>query len=283
MSGTSNIVFTPRDAALGADVSGISLSGALDDADIATIEAGLVAHKVLFFHDQSMTTQDQLAFTRRFGPLEVHPFLGKKLLVADPRSPELVVVESKPDDPIVVESWHSDVTWRETPSLGSVLRITHCPQSGGNTRWADMTAAYEDLSDAMQAHLSGLVAVHDWHIFRAALRAGGVPEDKLASLQATYPPMTHPVIRTHPVSGRKIIYVNDNFTVRIEGMSDRESAALLRTLYALADIPAYRVSFSWAPGCVAFWDNRSTQHSVTGDVQGYRRLERTTVVGDRPF
>jgi len=270
-------------ATLGAEILGVNLSEDLSDELIGEISDALVAHKVLFFRDQNLTTEQQLAFTRRFGPLEIHPFLGKKILFADPRWPELVVVESRPEAPAVSESWHSDVSWRMTPSLGSVLRITHCPDSGGNTRWADMTAAYEGLSDAMQSHLSGLVAVHDWHLFRKALLANGVSADRIAALQEEYPPVEHPVVRTHPVSGRKLIYVNDNFAVRIKGMSEEESNELLQKLYKLADIPDYRVVFSWRPGSVVFWDNRSTQHSVTGDVQGYRRLERTTVIGDRPF
>jgi taurine dioxygenase len=274
---------------LGAEVSGIDLSADLDDATIADIESALVEHKVLFFRDQPMTTQQHLAFARRFGPLEINPInLGRK---AGPFTnslalPELVVVESKAEARGYVELWHSDVSWREDPSLGSVLRCTVAPAYGGDTLWADMAAAYESLDDATRSSLSGMVAIHDWRGPRASIgnRATGGDEDRLREMEEKYPLREHPVVRTHPVSGAKIIYVNPTFTVRIKDMSEAESSALLARLFHLAWIPEFQVRFRWRPNSVAFWDNRSTQHRVIGDFgDQHRRMERVTINGDRPF
>lgn len=268
---------------IGAEVSGIDMAGELSDGEIAAIEQALVKHKVLFFRDQEMTPQQMLAFGRRFGPLEIHPFASFKTFTSPPEEPELIIVEAFPENPMVAEDWHSDVTWRETPAMASILRVTNVPEAGGDTMWADMAAAYADLDDATQRHLSSLTAVHDWHKFREVLHQTGATAEQIAELVERYPPMEHPVIRTHPVSGEKIIYVNGNFTVKINGMKESESDALLHKLYKLADTPAYRTRINWQPGSVAFWDNRSTQHAVQGGVKGYRRMERVTVAGDRPF
>ena len=276
------LTVTPDRNGIGAEVSGVDLAAPLSDKLVSEIERALVDYKVLRFRDQKMTSKDQLAFGRRFGALEIHPFAAFPEF-SNKDEPELLVIESFPEKPKVAEDWHSDVTFRETPALGSILRITHCPEQGGDTRWADMGAAYEGLDDATRSFLSGLVAVHDWHLFRDAMKERGVPADQIAKLIDRFPPMEHPVLRTHPVSGEKLIYVNSNFTVRIKGMSETESNALLQRLYKLADIPDYQTRMDWKPGSVAFFDNRSTQHSVVPDVKGYRRLERVTIAGDRPF
>jgi len=274
---------TPGANGIGAEVAGIDLASELADGEVAAIEQALVTHQVLFFRDQHITGQQQLAFGRRFGPLELHPFTTFPGFENDAEEPELIVVETTPERPMVAEDWHSDVTWREAPAMASIIRVTHCPDAGGDTMWADMAAAHDGLDDATQSLLSGLVAIHDWHGFRDLLGRLGTPPEQLAALVERFPPAEHPVVRTHPVTGRKIIYVNANFTVRIKGMSDSESDALLRRLYRLAAIPDYHARMHWQPGSVAFWDNRSTQHSVVGPVKGYRRMERVTVAGDRPF
>jgi taurine dioxygenase len=274
---------TSGENGIGAEVAGVDIAGPLSDAQIAEIEQALVKHKVLFFRDQEMTSEQQLAFGRRFGPLEIHPFASFKTFTSPPEAPELIIVEAFPENPMVAEAWHSDVTWRETPAMASILRVTNVPEEGGDTMWADMAAAYADLDDATQRHLSSLTAVHDWHQFRNVLHMTGSTPEQIAELVEQFPPMEHPVVRTHPVSGEKIIYVNGNFTVKINGMKESESDALLQRLYKLADNPAYRTRINWQPGSVAFWDNRSTQHAVAGGVKGYRRMERVTVAGDRPF
>jgi taurine dioxygenase len=276
-AGVRQIACDPLTKVIGAEIRGVDLGGPLSDADIKAIERALVEYKVLVFRDQRMTAEQQVSLGRRFGELEVHPFLQNKGFEGDGRNPEIVVIDN-----VVAESWHSDTTFRERPSLGSILRMTHVPERGGDTMWADMSAAYDDLDSATQSFLSGLVAIHDWELFRRLLR-GKMSTEAIEDLNRKFPPVEHPVIRTHPVSGRKIVYVNDNFTISIKGMAESESKALLQRLYDLAKIPEYQVRLRWRPGTIAFWDNRSTQHRVVNDVVGNRRAERVTIVGDRPF
>lgn len=279
----ASISVAPGRNGIGAEISDVDLSEPLSDLQIAEIGQALVAHKVIFFRDQVIDSEQHLAFGRRFGALEVHPFANFSGFTSGDDTPEIVALESTPENPQVAEVWHSDVTWREKPSLGSILRITHCPDSGGDTLWADMAAAHDGLDDATQRFLSGLTAVHDWSNFRGHIIKLGAPADQIAALDAAFPQVEHPVVRTHPVTGRKIIYVNAEFTRRIKGMSKVESDALLKKLYALAHNPDIQARMEWKPGSVAFWDNRSTQHSVSPDVVGYRRVERVTIVGDRPY
>jgi taurine dioxygenase len=272
-------------AALGADVTGVDLSQNLSAEVILALSDALVRHKVLFFRDQPITTGQHLAFGRRFGPLEIHPFTQPFKTFANANlEPEVIVIESTAEQPIAADEWHSDVTWRIEPSLASILRCRVAPEAGGDTLWADMAAAHEGLDDATRSQISGLTAVHDWHLFREGLRGAGVEEARIAELVAQYPPAEHPVVRTHPVSGEKIIYVNRNFTVAIKGMKEAESRALLERLYAQARVPDYQVRFRWRPDSVAFWDNRSTQHYGTRDFfPQHRRMERVTIAGDRPY
>jgi len=214
------IAVTPGANGIGAEIGGVDIASGLSDAQVAEIEQALVRHKVLFFRDQEMTSQQQLAFGRRFGPLEIHPFASFKTFTSPPDEPELIIVEAFPENPMVAEAWHSDVTWRETPAMASILRVTDVPEEGGDTMWADMAAAYADLDDATQRHLSSLTAVHDWHQFRDVLHQTGATAEQIAELVERFPVMEHPVVRTHPVSGEKIVYVNGNFTVKINGMSE---------------------------------------------------------------
>jgi len=278
-----SIIIEPGPNGIGAEISGFDMAAELSGTEIAEIEEALVAHKVLFFRDQHITRQQHLAFARRFGRLEIHPFAERPSFHTDPTEREVIVVESKPERPVVAENWHSDLTFLEAPSLGSVLRVVQCPESGGDTLWADMGAAYAGLDDATRSFLSGLVAVHDWSPFRRRMIGEGVATEQIEALNEQFPPAEHPVVRTHPVSGEKLVFVNGNFTIRINGMKREESDSLLRKLYALAENPDYQARMCWRPGSVAFWDNRSTQHSVTPDVQGCRRMERVSIVGDRPF
>jgi len=270
---------------IGAAISGLDLRKSLSDDEIAAISDALVEHRVLFFRDQDITTEQHLAFARRFGPLEIHPFPeGSSTLTSSAEHPEVIILESTAKNRAAAEVWHSDVTWRAEPSLGSVLRCRIAPAYGGDTLWADMAAAYSGLDDATQAHISGLIAVHDWHGFRDGLRRRGTPEAEIAELQAKHPPPEHPVVRTHPVSGEKILYVNRAFTVQIKGMKKSESDALLERLYRQAMAAEYQVRFRWRANSVAFWDNRTTQHSVVADFYPQHRLmERVTIAGDRPF
>jgi len=282
----TGVTFAPRAGGIGADVSGVDLAFPLPQTTVDAIAQAVARYRVLFFHDQSIDSDQQIGRASQFGEPEIHPFArakGGRVIFSDPERPPLVIVESLPGQPSVAEKWHSDVTFLETPSMGSMLRMTNKPESGGDTRWADMAAAYAGLDDATRHLIDDAVAVHDWHIFRRNFADDPAERARLEALQQEMPPVEHPVVRTHPVTGERLIYVNRNFTVRIKGMSETESQTTLERLYALADVPEYQVRFAWQEGDLAFWDNRITQHSVMGDVVGHRRLERVSIVGDRPF
>ena len=252
---------------------------------IDQLSDALVRYKVLFFRDQDITREQHLAFGRRFGDLEVHPLTQhKEGFKTQDIAPQIMVVESTAKTPITADEWHSDVTWRRDPSLGSILRCIISPKVGGDTLWADMEAAYEGLDDATKEEIEGLTAMHDWKPFRQAMYAKPGTEELVKELKAKYPPSEHPIVRTHPVSGRKAIYVNNPFTTNITGKTRQESMELLTKLYRTASTPDYQVRFRWEPGSIAFWDNRSTQHYAVGDFfPEHRLLERVTVAGDRPF
>ena len=264
----------PLTPAIGAEIAGVDLREEQDDAVIAEIRAALLAHKVIFFRDQFLTPAQHIAFARRFGALEIHPATPK-----DQPDPEVLHIAHGPDSRGQENFWHSDVTWRAEPSLGSILRAVEVPPVGGDTLFADMGAAFRGLSPAMQQWCRGLTAVHD--IARVfARRLGKDPKE----LHDRYPPQTHPVVRTHPETGEQALYVNTAFTSHIEGLSAKESAWLLQHLYAQAAVPEIQCRFRWAAGSMAFWDNRAAQHYAASDYfPAVRRMERVTIAGDRPF
>jgi taurine dioxygenase len=195
-------------------------------------------------------------------------------------TPQVVRFEKGPQVTGYENVWHSDVSWREVPSLGSLLRAIDVPATGGDTLWADMGAAYDCLDEAVKERIDGLVAVHDWwHSFGRSM-----PPDQRDALRPAFPPVEHPVVRTHPETGRRTIYVNAVFTSHIVGLPADESAALLDFLCRQAMYPEYQCRFRWTPGALAIWDNRATQHYATSDYFPQRRvMERITVIGDRPF
>ena len=264
----------PLTPSIGAEISGIDLSQEQDDAVIAEIRAALLAHKVVFFRGQPITPAQHIAFARRFGTLEIHPATPK----GQP-DPEVLHIAHGPDSKGKENAWHSDVTWRAEPSLGSILRAVEVPPVGGDTLFADMGAAFRGLSPAMQDWCRSLTAVHD--IARVfARRLGKRPEE----LHDQYPPQRHPVVRTHPETGEQALYVNTAFTSHVEGLSAKESDRLLAHLYAQAAIPEYQCRFRWEPDSIAFWDNRAAQHYAASDYfPAVRRMERVTIAGDRPF
>ncbi|PHQ72072.1 MAG: taurine dioxygenase [Sneathiella sp.] len=280
-----NLKFEPMTVRLGAVVSGLDLRDELGQDVINQLSDALVQYKVLFFRDQDITREQHMAFARKFGELEIHPLTqhkdGFKTQNVDP---EILVVESTAKSQITADKWHSDVTWRKDPSLGSILRCIILPECGGDTLWADMEAAYEGLDDETKDEIEGLTAMHDWRPFRQAMYGKPGAEQLIKDLKAKYPPSEHPIVRTHPVSGRKAIYVNNSFTTNIKGKTREESIGLLTKLYQTASKPDYQVRFRWEPKSLAFWDNRSTQHYAVADFfPEHRLLERVTVVGDRPF
>lgn len=266
----------PLAGALGAEVHGVDLSQPLDAATREALHAAWMRHLVLFFREQAITADQHKAFARHFGELHVHPVLQQ---MADQGHPEIVVLESDASRPIVADRWHSDVTFEKCPPLGSVLRAVAVPDAGGDTLWASMYAAWEALSDAMQRLLSGLTALHDGGGFARIAKDDAQRKDLAARQTAV-----HPVVRTHPVTGRKGIFVNSVFTKAIVGMKPAESQALLRFLYRHLESPDWSCRFRWRKDSIAMWDNRCTQHRVVADaLPTYRRMERVTLLGDAPY
>lgn len=265
----------PIAGALGAEVAGVNLAEPLDAATEKEIHDAWMEHQVLFFRDQDLTPAQHTSFGRRFGELHVHPVLPSRRAEG---FPEIVVLESGEAAPYVAENWHSDVTFERKPPLGSVLRGVVIPDHGGDTMWASMYAAYEALSSTMQRLLSELRAVHDGGQFTKV-----ATEEQRAEL-AKNQRAIHPVIRTHPVTKRKALFVNYGFTRKIDGMRSAESNALLRFLFDHIASPDFSCRFRWRPNSMAMWDNRCTQHRVVADnLRAHRRVERVTIIGDEPF
>ena len=263
---------------IGTEVLGIDLGRPLESVIIEFLQELLVERKVIFFREQTISVAQHIEFARRFGDLEVHPFTPN-----DAAYPELIHLDNGPGNPPYINIWHSDVTWRQCPSLGSILRAREVPEVGGDTLFANMEAAYDALPEATKARLDGLVAVHDNTPFLEGMRQRGASEDEIEARRAQFPPMRHPVVRTHPVSGRKSLYVNSAFTRYIEGMPKAESDALLAQLYQQANIPDYQCRFRWRADSLAFWDNRGAQHYAAADYHpAVRKMERVTIIGDRP-
>ena len=261
--------------ALGAEVRGVDLARPLAPATRQALHDAWMEHQVLFFRDQSIDVEQHKAFARCFGELHVHPVLQQ---MAAQGHPEIVVLESDASRPIVADRWHSDVTFEKCPPLGSILRAVAVPAAGGDTLWASMYAAWEALSDAMQRLLSGLTALHDGGGFARIAKDDAQKKD-LASRQTA----VHPMVRTHPVTRRKALFVNSVFTKHIVGMKPAESEALLRFLYRHVETPDFSCRFRWRKDSIAMWDNRCTQHRVLGDaLPEHRRMERVTLIGDIP-
>lgn len=261
--------------AIGAEVTGVDLSNPLDDVTFKEIEAAWHEHQVLFFRDQPLTQEQHNALALRFGEIFTHPVLQP---LKDSGKPEVFVLESEPSRPFVASTWHTDVTFEQKPPMASILRAVKVPEAGGDTMWASMYAAYDALSDTMKEILGGLSAVHDPGFFRHIAKAQGndVFEGRA--------PVVHPVIRTHPVTGRKCLFVNQTFTHHIQNLTPGESSALLGFLYEHVNRPEFSCRFRWTKDAVAIWDNRCTQHRVIPDALGEHRLmERLTIAGDRPY
>lgn len=270
----------PLSGALGAEVRGIDLSGPLGDDDVAAIRSALVTHHVLAFPGQSLSAEQQMAFGRRFGELDTHPFVE-----GNSSHPEVLDIVTEPTDSMNFGGgWHTDVTFLPEPDLGSILYAIEIPPVGGDTLFANQHLAYDALSDTMKGMLDGLTAIHT-----AAMQysPGGLStrsnamETKNADRAAET--VEHPVIRTHPETGRKSLYVNRAFTARIRGLRSDESRAMLDFLCDHAVKEAFTCRLSWEPGTLAMWDNRSVQHYALHDYVGHRRvMRRITVKGDRP-
>jgi len=250
---------TPLTGSLGAEIRGIDLTRA-DAADADAILDLLMQHLVLFFPDQHLTPDEHIAFGRLFGRLEGHPNLA-----LDAERPEFFELRAVGGAGAIADEWHSDLTCQPEPSLFAILHMKQCPEVGGDTMWANMYKAYDELSQPMKELCEGLTALHDAspHLH---------PERKAI----------HPVVRVHPVTGRKSLFVNEHFTRRIVEMSIEESDALLPFLVRHATRPRFAMRYRWSQGTIAMWDNRCTQHSVLNDFEGERVIQRVTVMGDHP-
>ncbi len=275
----SSLSVSPLTPTIGVEIAGIDLSHPLDAEAKQALRNLLLEWKVLFFHDQDITTDQHLAFARNFGDLEVHPFAPHKK-----DYPEVLAITHDKDNKGRENTWHSDVTWRVEPSLGSVLRAVEVPSFGGDTLFADMYAAYENLGDEVKAKIEGKKALHDFAHFRRLMRKRGLGDEQIEAMNRKYPTVEHPIVRTHPETKRKALYVNAAFTQYIVGMERADSDALLKQLYAQAAIPEYQCRFRWQKNSIAFWDNRASQHYAASDYfPAVRRMERVTIIGDRPY
>jgi taurine dioxygenase len=283
-----SIQVQPLTCAIGAELGNVNLGVASRDPGlVAEIRQLLLKHKVLFFRDQEFTRAEHVAFARHFGELEDHPVAG-----SDPEHPGLVRIYKSPDSPNdrYENAWHTDATWREKPPFGCVLRCVECPPVGGDTMWANMALAYEKLPAAIKEQIAGLRARHSIEAsFGAAM-----PVEKRLALHAQFPDAEHPVVRTHPETGEKILFVNaftTHFTnfhtaanVRYGQDYSHGGSDLLRYLISQAFIPEYQVRFRWKPNSMAMWDNRSTQHYAVMDYPPCnRKMERAGIIGDLPF
>jgi taurine dioxygenase len=274
--------------AIGAELSNVDLGVASRDrALVAEIRQLLLEHRVLFFRDQGMTRAEHVAFARHFGELEDHPVAG-----SDPEHPGLVRIYKSPDMPNdrYENAWHTDATWREKPPFGCVLRCVECPPVGGDTMWANMVLAYEGLPEHIKTRIAPLRARHSIEAsFGAAM-----PIEKRLALHAQFPDAEHPVVRTHPETGEKVLFVNA-FTTHFTNYHTPENvrfgqdhapgaAQLLQYLISQAFIPEYQVRFRWKPNSVAMWDNRSTQHYAVMDYAPcHRKMERAGIVGEATY
>ncbi|TXL71292.1 taurine dioxygenase [Vineibacter terrae] len=279
------ISIDPVSPALGAEIHGIDLETAADNPVlIAAVRQALLKHKVLFFRDQDISARAHVAFARSFGELEVHPVLRHH-----PDHAELVLLERGNRRPANENIFHADTTWRETPSMGSILRCVECPPVGGDTIWVNMALAYERLPDRIKSVCDGLYAMHDIaHAF-----GGDDTVEKRRALSGEFPAQEHPVIAVHPETGEKILNVNQGFTTHFTNYTQKRERSigadfalaansLMNYLFSQAAQPEFQVRLRWKPNTIAFWDNRATQHYAVQDYYpATRRMARATIIGDR--
>ena len=291
VSGTARLTaikVEPLTGTIGAEILNVNIGEAARDADImGEIRALLLKHKVIFFRDQDIDRADHVAFARHFGELEDHPVAG-----SDPDHPGLVRIYKTPDsaNDRYENAWHSDATWREKPPFGCVLRCVECPEVGGDTMWVNMAAAYERLPENVKVRIAGLRARHSIEAtFGAAMAI-----EKRHALKAQFPDAEHPVVRTHPETGEKVLFVNA-FTTHFTNFHTAENVRfgqdyspgasdLLNYLISQAFVPEFQVRWRWKPNSMAFWDNRSTQHYAVMDYPPcHRKMERAGIIGDLPY
>lgn len=275
------ITVAPVSGAVGAEIEGVNLADDLDASVVGEIRRAFLEHQVLFFRSQDLTTEALMGFGRRFGELDQHPFVeGRE------DHPEVIEIITEPEDAFNFGGgWHTDVTFLDEPDLGSILYALDVPSCGGDTLFANQHAAYDALSSTMKDLIAGLVALHSAGpqyapggystLSRSMRTKNSEGADRIVG---------HPLVRTHPETGRKALYVNRGFTIGIEGMKKEESDSLLSYLFRHATLEPFTCRFRWQPGSVAMWDNRSVQHYALHDYRGQRRhMRRITIRGDRPY
>jgi taurine dioxygenase len=279
MQADTTLEIRPLKPHIGAEVGGVDLREPLEAATMDALHQALAVHGVLVFHDQDITVEQQMAFGRCFGDLSVHPFSAHLA-----EHPEVIVLDYTAENPpSLTDIWHSDETFRAEPPMATMLHAKIVPALGGDTLFANMAAAYEGLSAPMQGLIDGLEAVHDFKPFRTLFTQSEAHRKRLHELEDQYPQVMHPVVRIHPVTGVKVLFVNPQFTIGIHGMKADESRALLDVLFRQASVPEYQLRLEWRRHTVALWDNRLVQHYAVHDYYPQRRrLERVTIQGDRP-
>jgi taurine dioxygenase len=264
----------PLTRAIGAEVHGLDLREPLDDATVTALRAALLEHLVLFFRDQPIDDDQHLAFAQHFGPLSISPVATRYQ-----DKPSVTVLDQVNPKGEGADEWHSDNTFIAEPPMASILRAVQLPELGGDTCFASMYAAYEALSPPMRALLDGMRAVHDiTRSLQKAIRDGHSSLD-LAEMQQRCPPVEHNVVVTHPETGRKALFLNRNSTTRLTGLSERENDVLLPFLFDHVRSPEFQCRFHWAPGSIAFWDNRAVQHYAVADYLERRVMHRATIAG----
>jgi len=261
-------------ATVGAELSGVDITGDLADEVVDELGRALTEYKVVFFRNQPLTSAQHVTFARRFGELEVHPFIP-----SNTGEPELVRFAKGAEVGGYENGWHHDVTWRQAPSQAAILHAIEVPPTGGDTLFADAHAAWQGLDDDTRAEIADLDAVHDYMM----AFANQVPDDEADKTRAAYPPVEHPVVCRHPRSGEELLYVNRFFTSHIAGWDLEESRALIDRLSRQFDQLEYQCRFQWEPHSVAFWDNRAVQHYAASDYwPDIRVMERASIIGQRP-
>jgi taurine dioxygenase len=262
---------------LGAEITGVDLREPTTDEARDAIEGALAENELIIFRNQDISSENLMDFGRRFGELTVHPFAPRDANAS-------VLIKFRNDEtnpPFRTDVWHSDETFRKEPPKATILVAKEVPAIGGDTMFASMSAAFDGLGDRMQRFISGLEAIHDFKPFRELFGDSEEDRKNVMRWEQLYPPAVHPVVRIHPVTGRKVLFVNQQFTVAVKNMDERESKSLLDILFQQAQIPEYQFRHHWAPHTLIMWDNRSTQHYAVNDYFPQRRyMERVTIKGE---
>ena len=267
----------PLTPTIGAEIAGVDLRDDLDASTVEQIRDALHQHLVIFFRDQDISPDDHVRFSRAFGEINIPAFKPKASVSA-----EVAILDQINPRGEGADRWHTDNTYMAEPPMGSILRAVQLPSAGGDTCFASMYAAYDALSPRFQNTLDGLTAVHDITLTLQRPIDRGLVEADRGALQRAWPPVHHPVVCTHPATGRRCLYVNSNWTTSIDTLSEDESREMLQFLFNHVGSPQFQCRFRWSVNAVAFWDNRAVQHFAVADYHERRVMHRVTISGARP-